>query len=167
MKYFLSLGSNVGNREKNLDLALSLLSQNHIRILERSSLYETQPVDFSDQPWFLNQVIEIQTSLEPQALFILIQCIEKSLGRKPIHDKGPRILDIDILLAEDTVLQSEKLTIPHPRMEKRNFVLVPLKEISPHTVHPVLEKNAEHLSAESTDISSVFLYRKRSDPFSK
>lgn len=155
MKYFLCLGSNLGDREKNLKRAQSLLKAEGISIVRSSSLYETQPVDLSSQPWFYNQVIEIETGVDPSDLLDLVKGIEESMGRKMSVQKGPRIIDIDILLAEDKVIHTAELRIPHPRLDKRNFVLIPFAEISPETVHPLLKKNIQDLLERSSDHSTV------------
>jgi len=155
MKYFISLGSNLGDRGKNLTLALSLLEKEGVAILKMSSLYETQPVDFPAQPWFYNQLVEVRTKTNPEAFLGLIKEIEQKMGRKRRLKKGPRIIDIDILLAEGNVIHKKELNIPHPRMEKRNFVLLPFVEISPETIHPVLNKNMKTLWEKSDDRSIV------------
>lgn len=155
MRYFLGLGSNLGNKRKNLAQALGLLAQDGVRILHASSLYRTQPVDHTEQPWFYNQVIEVSSCLDPYDLLRLIKGIEKRMGRKPTRPSGPRPIDIDILLAENWVIQTNRLVIPHPRMQRRNFVLVPFKEISPGTTHPVLKKKISELRKKSEDYSVV------------
>lgn len=155
MKYFLSLGSNLGDRGKNLSRALYLLKRGAVKIHKTSSLYETEPVDYRSQPWFLNQVAQVSADLNPIAFLSFIKEIEQKMGRKSAAQKEPRIIDIDILLAERTVIQTKELEIPHPRMEKRNFVLIPLKEISPHTVHPVLNLRIEDLWKNSKNHSVV------------
>ena len=155
MRYFLSLGSNLGNREKNLTLALSLLEKEGVEILKMSSLYETQPVDFPSQPWFYNQLVEVRTKANPEALLDLIKKIEQKMGRKRRLKKGPRIIDIDIILAEDSVIRKKELKIPHPRMEKRNFILLPFVEISSDTVHPVFNEDMKTLWEKSDDRSIV------------
>ena len=155
MRYFLSLGSNLGDREKNLTLALSLLEKEGVEILKMSSLYETQPVDFPAQPLFYNQLVEVRTNANPEALLDLIKKIEKKMGRTRRLKKGPRIIDIDIILAEGSVICKKELKIPHPRMEKRNFVLLPFVEISPDTVHPILNENMKNLWKKSEDNSIV------------
>jgi len=155
MRYFLSLGTNLGNRKKNLALACSLLEENGVEILRASSVYRTEPVDVPDQPWFYNQVIEVDAEYNPSALLNLVKAIEKKLKRIPAFDKGPRTIDIDILMAGDTVVQTRRLIIPHPRMTERNFVLVPLREIAPHAVHPLLHKRIVDLAEASADPALV------------
>lgn len=162
MRYFLCLGSNLGHREKNLEQAHSLLIGEGIRIIQLSSVYETQPVDLhSPQPWFFNQVIEIETGMAPSGLLDLIKRIEKLMGRNTLIQKGPRVIDIDILLAENKVIHTKELSIPHPRLDKRNFVLIPFAEISPGTVHPLLKENIQSLLDKSSDCSTVKPIKKR------
>ena len=155
MKYFLCLGSNLGDKEKNLTLALFLLEKEGVEIIKMSSLYETQPVDFPRQPWFYNQLVEVRAKANPEALLDLVKKIEQKMGRKRGQKKGPRIIDIDIILAEDSVIRKKDLKIPHPKMEKRNFVLLPFMEISPDTVHPVFNEDMRTLWKKSDDRSIV------------
>ena len=155
MRYFLSLGSNLGDREKNLAHALTLLEKGGVEMLKISSLYETQPVDSLAQPWFYNQLVEARTKANPDAFLGLIKKIEQKMGRKRTQKKGPRIIDIDIILAEGKVIRKKELKIPHPRMEKRNFVLLPFVEISPDTFHPVLNEDMKTLLKKSDDRSIV------------
>jgi 2-amino-4-hydroxy-6-hydroxymethyldihydropteridine diphosphokinase len=155
MKYFLSLGSNLGNREKNLDQALSLLEDECVEIIQSSSVYETQPVDFPPHPWFYNQVTEIVTGKDPQDLLALVKRIEQKIGRIARIKKGPRTIDIDILLAEDKVIHSKELKIPHPSLDRRNFVLIPFSEIAPETVHPILNQTIRSILEKSSDHSVV------------
>jgi len=155
MRYFLSLGSNLGDKEKNLILALFSLEKEGVEILKMSSIYETQPIDFPSQPWFYNQLVEVRTKAKPEALLDLAKKIEQKMGRKLGQKKGPRIIDIDIILAEDSVIRKKELKIPHPRMEKRNFVLLPFVEISPDTVHPVFNEDMKTLWKKSNDRSIV------------
>ena len=155
MKYFLSLGSNLGQKEKNIQQAQSLLVKNGAKILQCSSLYETEPVEVSDQPWFYNRVIEIETDLAPKDLLRVIKNIEDILGREPSLEKAPRVIDIDIILAEETVIETKELRVPHTQMERRNFVLIPLNEIAPKTVHPIFKKTIEELLLSSKDFPKV------------
>jgi 2-amino-4-hydroxy-6-hydroxymethyldihydropteridine diphosphokinase len=155
MIYFLSLGSNLGDKRKNLAQGLGFLAEGGVRILRTSSLYRTQPVEHQDQPWFYNQVVKVSTPLHPHSLLHLIKRIEKRMGREPGQTGGPRPIDIDILLAERWIIQTERLVIPHPRMQKRNFVLVPFKEISPETMHPRLKNRIVELWKKSADHSVV------------
>jgi 2-amino-4-hydroxy-6-hydroxymethyldihydropteridine diphosphokinase len=151
----LSLGSNLGNRRANLALASSLLREKGIGIVRESSIYRTEPVDLPDQPWFYNQVLEIDAAYNPLALLNLVKSVEQTMKRAPTVDKGPRRIDIDILLAGKTVVQTRRLMIPHPRMERRNFVLVPLREIAPQAVHPILHEKIEDLAKRSRDDAAV------------
>ncbi|HUU37119.1 MAG TPA: 2-amino-4-hydroxy-6-hydroxymethyldihydropteridine diphosphokinase [Candidatus Desulfaltia sp.] len=155
MRYFLILGSNLGDKRDNLARALSALGKARVKVLRASSVYRTQPVGDTDQPWFYNQVIEADTALSPGELLALAQKVERDLGRRPARESGPRTIDIDILLAGDRTIATTNLIIPHPRMAERNFVLIPLKEIAPQAVHPVLGVDIEELSSRSRDRSIV------------
>lgn len=136
---FLSIGSNLGAREQNLERALAALEQQHIHVVSRSSIYETEPQDVVQQPWFLNMVVECQTNCFPLQLLAALQKIERELGRvrgAGAIRRGPRTIDIDILLFGSVVMNTPQLTIPHPRMLERRFVLEPLLEIAPNLKHP-------------------------------
>ncbi len=161
MVYFLSLGSNLGNRDKNLARAARLLGESGVEILAASSICLTEPVDKADQPWFANQVLEVRSSLDPPSLLRLAKSIEKKMKRVPTVAKGPRTIDIDILLAGDTVLDTPDLVIPHPRLAQRNFVLVPLYEIAPRIRHPVLGKTIRELALASADPARVIAKKHR------
>jgi 2-amino-4-hydroxy-6-hydroxymethyldihydropteridine diphosphokinase len=136
---YLSLGANVGDRAASLRFAIARLGAAG-RIVAESSLYETEPVEFTDQPWFLNCAIALQTNQTPPQLMTSILGLEAEMGRRRTQPKGPRIIDIDILLFDDLVLDSPQLTLPHPAMHQRRFVLEPLSEIAPNLQHPVLHK---------------------------
>lgn len=132
-KIYLGLGSNIGDTRRNIELALSLLGEK-VNIIKKSSYYQTEPVGFKDQPWFLNMVVEARTELNPRELLDFTQGIERSMKRSKTILNGPRIIDVDILLYSDIKMETEDLTIPHPRMEERAFVMVPIFEISPNLV---------------------------------
>jgi 2-amino-4-hydroxy-6-hydroxymethyldihydropteridine diphosphokinase len=136
---YLSLGSNLGEREENLERACEALEAEHVHIVKRSSIYETEPQDASSQRWFLNMALECETRCFPVQLLTLLQKIERKLGRVRASGavrNAPRTIDIDILLFGNAVMQTSQLTIPHPRMLERRFVLEPLIEIAPELRHP-------------------------------
>ena len=134
---YLSLGSNLGDRERSLEQAIDLLARAGVRILRRSHVYETEPQDVRDQPWFLNLVVEAETDFFPKQLLARLQQIEREFGRKRIKPKGPRTIDIDILLYGSAVIETDDLVVPHPRLAERRFVLEPLAELVPDLRHPV------------------------------
>jgi 2-amino-4-hydroxy-6-hydroxymethyldihydropteridine diphosphokinase len=136
---YLSLGSNVGDRESQLRNAQTRLGSTG-RVIAMSSPYETEPVEFTAQAWFLNCAIALEASETPQQLMSRILRLEEEMGRRRVRKKGPRSIDIDILLFGDEVITSPELTIPHPAMHQRRFVLEPLAEIAPEAFHPVLKK---------------------------
>ncbi len=158
MKYYISLGSNIGKKEKNLERARNLLKKYGAQIINKSSIYQTSPVGDTKQPWFLNQVLEVRIESEPKSFLHLVKKIEKKMGRISTSLRGPRCIDIDILLAENSIVCSEELSIPHPELANRNFVLVPLKEIAFDRIHPVLKKKIGDLWRKSSDTSKVKLY---------
>jgi len=137
---YLSLGSNLGDRDSHLAQAMERLEAAGIHIVRRSSIYETEPQDRRDQPWFLNLVLEVETDLPPMDLLAQIQKIEKELGRERNVPRGPRTIDIDVLFYGSLVISTPQLEIPHPRLALRRFVLEPLAELSPNLVHPVILK---------------------------
>ncbi len=145
---YLSLGSNLGDREANLHRALEQLESEHVRVLRRSLIYETEPQGLRDQPWFLNLVVEAETSLPPAELLARIHEIEEQLGRKRDVPKGPRTIDIDILFYDNAAIETAELQIPHPRLAERRFVLEPLAELAPQLQHPITGRTVvEMLSA--------------------
>lgn len=140
-RVFLGLGSNIGHRAANVKRACRLIDQiEGVRLVRTSSLIETKPVGHEDQPDFINGVVEIETTLPPRGLLTEIKRIEHEMGRVETFRYGPRLIDIDILLFGDRIIDGPGLTIPHPRMHERLFVLGPLAEIAPEAVHPVLRK---------------------------
>jgi len=152
---FLGLGSNLGDRRSALARAIDALGKASLRLSSRSSLYRTDPVEVVDQEEFLNQVVAFETDLAPAALLGLCLEIEGAMGRVRKRDKGPRILDIDLLLYGDAVLRAEGLEVPHPRLHLRRFVLVPLVEIAPEVRHPVLGLTAVEMLQRCPDRSRV------------
>jgi len=134
---YLSLGSNIGDREAHLRDAIRRLAAPDLRVLRTSPLYETEPVDYANQGWFVNLVVEAETSLFPLSLLARTQKIERVLGRVRTVPKGPRTIDIDILFYAAAVVRTAKLEIPHPRLAERRFVLAPLNDLAPDLRHPV------------------------------
>lgn len=133
---YLSLGSNVGDREQNLRTAIARLREMG-DVQAVSSFYETEPVEFTEQPWFLNCAVAVRTELTPEQFLARIQQIEQHMGRRRTQPKGPRNIDLDILLFGDSVISTQELQIPHPATHQRRFVLEPLNEIAPDARHPV------------------------------
>ncbi|MDD4635238.1 MAG: 2-amino-4-hydroxy-6-hydroxymethyldihydropteridine diphosphokinase [Dehalococcoidales bacterium] len=145
---YLGLGSNMGNRTENLKKALGYIEQ-RMRVVTKSSVYETDPIGNTSQPKFLNMVCEVKTSLPPESLLVLAKGIEKKLGRMPNHPKdSPRTMDIDILFYGDQVLNNPDLIIPHPRLSKSAFVLMPMNEIAPSFIDPSTGKTIADLYRE-------------------
>ena len=143
---YIALGSNIGNREENLNNAIEMLKQNEgVEVKLVSTYINTAPVGFTEKPHFLNAGVEVKTSLYPHKLLEICSDIEKKLKRERSIHWGPRTIDLDILLYEDLVLNDADLIIPHPRMHEREFVLKPLKEIAPKALHPVLKKTIEDI----------------------
>jgi len=152
---YLGLGSNLGDREANLVMALDLLSQ-RLRIKKVSSVYQTDPLGNVEQPRFLNQVCEAETNLSPQELLMLAKGIERKLGRRLTRPNAPRPMDIDILLYGDKVIDTPELVVPHPRLVERAFVLIPLAEIAPGLKHPVTGVTVKKLREELKEKQGVF-----------
>lgn len=148
---YLLLGGNLGDRRKYIALAIAEIEAKIGNITKRSSLYETASWGKHDQPDFFNQVIEVKTSLNPQELLSGILSIEAQLGRKRIEKWGSRIIDIDILLYQDQVINEPELIVPHPYLAFRRFCLMPLCEIAPEFIHPLLKKNIQELLIELSD----------------
>ena len=144
---YLALGTNLGDREANLQKAIDSLAPK-VRVIAKSSVYATPPWGFTDQPEFLNQVIEADTTLQPLPLLHLLKSIEVEMGREETFRNGPRLIDLDILFFGSEVVEGEIITIPHPRLQDRAFVLVPLNEIAPDFIHPVLNESVHDLLAK-------------------
>lgn len=157
----IGLGSNLGDRSWYLARARELLASAGV-IESASPIYETEPVDYRDQPDFLNQVVVLRTACAPLELLRLCLSIERALGRERLHARGPRTIDLDLLLYDDLSLDivegTDRLTIPHPRMHQRRFVLVPLCDLLPTGFHPVLGKSFAQLLAEVNDPARVTLW---------
>ncbi len=147
---YLGIGSNIGDREDNCLKAISLLEENGLKITKRSSLHETEPWGVKDQPQFVNMAVEAETDLSPRELLVILKKIENAMGRLPEKKWGPRIIDIDILMYDDLKINEADLTVPHPLMHERAFVLVPLSEIAPEKVHPALHKTVSELLNQKT-----------------
>lgn len=143
-RVFIGIGSNLGQRERNLVEAIERC-QTFAILKKASSVYETEPWGEKDQPKFLNQVIEVETCLEPLQFLAALKRIEKEMGRAPTKRYGPRLIDLDILLFDRLVVKTPDLTIPHPMLDQRAFVLVPLAEVAPRVKHPQLKKTIRQL----------------------
>ena len=159
---YLSLGSNKGDRAQYIARAIVALAEHGVNVIQKSSLYETEPIETSSKSWFLNCVIKAETNLLPPQLMHTLLDIERSLGRRRRVLRGPRFIDMDILLYDDRVVNTDHLKVPHPRMAERRFVLVPFAEIAPETRHPVYNKTVTKLLAETPDRSEVKPYRDES-----
>jgi len=144
---YLSIGSNIGDKKKNLETATILLNRHDkIDVKKVSPFYKTEPQNFKDQDWFVNAAVKIKTRLDPESLLTVIKTLEKDLDQdgKPFRF-GPRIIDLDIVYYDDLVFKTNRLEIPHPRMHKRCFVLIPICDIGAHTIHPVLKLRSDEL----------------------
>lgn len=158
---YLSLGSNVGERDKNLAEAIDALGEHGVRVTRQSLIYETEPVELEKQQWFLNCVVEAETELMPRQLLHALREIENAMGRRRLVRRGPRVIDLDILLFGSSTIQAPDLEIPHPRMMERRFVLVPLAEIAPEIRHPAANKNIAEILAGTGDKSTVRVWSKK------
>jgi len=153
---YISAGSNIGDRKANLQFALTSLAQRN-RVQKVSSCFETEPVGFLHQPWFMNLAVEIETPFNPFELLTVCKSIEAACGRVRTFPNAPRTLDLDILLFDDLVMSDNDLIIPHPRLAARRFVLAPLAQIAPEAVHPVFGKTVRELFEHCEDPSEVRL----------
>ena len=154
---YLCLGANLGEREKNLAQALALLAQK-VKLEKVSSIYQTEPVGYEEQPPFLNLVCQISTEMELGELLCLAKAIENRMGRVPSFPNAPRLIDIDILFYDNQIVKTQNLTIPHPRLAERAFVLIPLAEIAPELIHPELSKNIAELASAVREHNGVQKY---------
>jgi len=146
MQVYLGLGANLGDRQANLARALKLLGE-RLHVEQVSPIYETEPAGYAEQPPFLNAICRAQTELGPMQLLSLVKGIEASLGRVPSFPNAPRPIDIDIIFYGDLIMETPDLTIPHPRLEERAFVLIPLLEVAPDLRHPVSGEHIKDLAA--------------------
>lgn len=154
VEIYLALGSNLGDRMGNLKSAVQHLSQK-LTIKKVSSVYETEPVYFKEQPLYLNAALSAATGLDPFELLRFVKSIESDLGRQPGFRNAPRIIDIDILFYGDRIIETPELTVPHPGIAERAFVLVPLAEIAPELVHPVTHEKVEDLLSVVNGLGGV------------
>jgi len=154
-RVYLSLGSNLGDRVARIREAIEALASAGIEVHRVSSFYKTEPVDFRPQRWFVNCVAEVSTDLMPRRLLKTLQSLERSLGRRPGIPKGPRSIDMDILLYENVIVRSATLTIPHERLGERRFVLVPLGELAGQLRHPVTQRTVLEMLHDTRDTSQV------------
>jgi 2-amino-4-hydroxy-6-hydroxymethyldihydropteridine diphosphokinase len=155
---YIALGSNVGDRAAMLERAMAAMNSAGIRVSRQSSFYVTEPVDAPGQAWFLNAVVEAETSLLPLQLLHTLLRIERELGRRRITPHGPRTIDLDILFYGSSVIRSKELKVPHPHLSERRFVLVPLAQIAPEFRHPAMHKSVTQLLADTPDRSEVRLW---------
>ena len=152
---FLSLGSNIGDRAQNLHTAIAALAETDVNVTRVSSFYETEPVDLREQPWFLNCAVQGETEVAALHLLRELRAIESRMGSKKLVPKGPRLIDLDILLYGDESIDTPELQVPHPRMLLRKFVLAPLAEIAPALKHPSWKGTVSELLADLPDSSVV------------
>lgn len=155
---FLLLGANLGDRAMTLRRAADLIMERIGPVVQRSDLYETAPWGITDQPSFLNQVVVLETQLEPEVVLQQTQAIEQELGRVRLEKWGARTIDIDILYYDQLIQLTDQLTIPHPYLHQRRFTLVPLAQVAPDYVHPILKKTSVELLTECDDNGEVTLF---------
>lgn len=145
---FVALGSNLGDRFENLSAAVHKMEAPDLKVQGASRIYETEPREDLNQPWFLNQVVQIQTSLFPRQLLRRLKKIERQMGRVVTRPKGPRKIDLDLLFYDRAVIQTAEIEIPHPKLSERRFVLEPLAELAPELRHPVSRKTVREMLKE-------------------
>jgi len=156
---YILLGTNLGDREKNLGEAKNLVTREGVAVLAASSIYETAAWGIEDQPGFLNQVVKVETSLSPMALLETLLAIEGEMGRVRIIKWGERLIDLDILYYHDEIIDQKDLSVPHPGIPDRRFTLVPLVELASEEVHPTLNMSQQALLELCPDVLEVKLYR--------
>ncbi len=149
---YIGIGSNMGNRKANCMRAAKLMNEIGIVVTKESSLYETEPWGMKDQPLFMNMAVIAETDLSPESVLAALKWIENKMGRQEAVRWGPRCIDLDILFYDDRIITEEDLTIPHPLLQQREFVLLPLSEIAPDKWHPVLKKTVRRLREELRDV---------------
>ena len=143
---YIGIGSNIGDKVNQCEKAISeILKVDHHKLLAKSSLFKTQPIGYTSQDWFVNGVIKIETDLEAHELLRKLKIIESQLGRTETFRWGPRTIDLDILFFDDAEIHNEELQVPHPSIQERQFVLIPLAEIDRYLIHPVLKKTVQEL----------------------
>ncbi len=142
---FLGVGSNIEPREENIARAISLLKEKGFKIVKSSPIYQTEPVGYESQPKFLNLVLYVKGETSPKSCLDTLKEIEREVGRRPTFPNGPRVIDLDILFYDDLVIDKPRLKIPHPKLHKRAFVLLPLSQIAPNLIHPVFKKSIREL----------------------
>ncbi|MFQ5899995.1 MAG: 2-amino-4-hydroxy-6-hydroxymethyldihydropteridine diphosphokinase [Thermodesulfobacteriota bacterium] len=152
---FIGIGSNLGDRHGNCQVAIERLEQTGIKVLKQSSFYETEPHGPRGQPWFVNCVVKVETQLTPLGLLTILQMIENEFGRKRNEKWVARPLDLDILFYNSLVMENERITLPHPLSHLRGFVLIPLTEIDPDLIHPILKKTITELTENLKDGKKV------------
>lgn len=153
---YIGIGSNAGDKVLNCETAISeILKIDRNKLLGRYSFFNTRPIGYTAQDWFVNSVIKIETDLEPIDLYRMLKTIEIRLGRKETFRGGPRVIDLDLLLFDDRRIETEELQVPHPRLHERQFVLIPLSEIDPDLIHPVLKKTVGELLEEIKEDQGV------------
>jgi 2-amino-4-hydroxy-6-hydroxymethyldihydropteridine diphosphokinase len=154
---FAGLGTNLGDRTANLQRAIGLIRE-RATVTTVSPVYETEPVGYADQPWFLNCVVELDTPLPPHNLWDALQSVERAMGKATPFPNGPRVIDADLLLYDDLVIDEPGLQVPHPRMHERRFVLAPLADVAPALVHAALRRTVASLLEAAPEREQVRLF---------